>query len=586
MAEIRIIIDHKHHKHICMGDISEALVQNGINARFNFTDVEGGRVSHVMEQILISDKAEAYVLPAKKIPYPLNTQLEVLALLPITEKQNKTDYPLFENDLKKNPLEDYLAVVGKKGMPEIKKCLEQMDVRARWGKVILAGFGPGDHDLITKKAAFHLECCDVIFYDDLVDEVFLHGFEAEKIYVGKRKGKHKFDQEIINEWMYQEAIKGKNVVRVKGGDPLIFGRGAEEYHYLQSRLVQATIIPGISSAFAAAAQAVIPFTERSLSSSVALLSGHDMHKLKIPKADTLVFYMGASNQKELAQEIIAQGWSEGTPVGVVYNVSNPNQQIYRGTLGDMMINGSGLPSPAIIIVGRTAGTYSSPNQKWLYTGAALEETNLKPDMIHTPLISIVSNPMDVDIKWCLAHISSYNRIIFTSRYAVRHFYDKLCHAGKDVRDLHGVRIDSIGKTTSKALKEIGLMVKPLSVNESIEGMLKVYRETGLTAENVLLPGSKQSTGLLQKELCRLGNKAHALKVYKVVKNKAIIRQNLMRFHGIVFSSPATVEAFIAIYGSIPSHLQLKCIGQQTKDMLRKSQMGEVKIEVEKRGCAV
>ncbi len=575
MADIRIIIQERYQRFIALDELNQRLDPTEDKLVFEvYGDKERLRILlpdeeldswyDIMEESISSGKADAFVWPADELPYPLNPQLDVLALCVKQHARDKNTVLAKENIQASHPLSGYVAIVGKRENKDLLSRFERYDVKANWGKVALAGFGPGDHELITKKAAHQLETCDVIFYDDLVNEDYLQNFAAEKIYVGKRKGQHKFDQEIINELMYREALKGRNVVRIKGGDPLIFGRGAEEYHYLQSRMIQTTIIPGISSAFAAAAHAVIPFTERSLSSSVVLLSGHDIHKLRIPQADTLVFYMGASNQKELAREIIVQGWPDSTPVGVVYNVSNPGQQIYRGTLEDLMQNGSGLPSPSIIIVGKTAGYYSSSDKKWLYTGASIDEVKLRGHLVHTPLISIEAATLDENVKTVIENLSSYQRIIFTNRYAVNHFFDKLCELGMDVRNLHGIRIDSIGKTTSKALKSIGLVVPPLSENESVDGMLDMYGKERTSGENIIIPCSNQSSKVLQNGLYGMGNKVESLQVYAVVKNKAIIKQNLTRFQGLVFSSPATVEAFLEIYGEIPTHLQVKCVGALTK----------------------
>lgn len=473
-----------------------------------------------------------------------------------------------ELPFKTHPLQGHLAVVGKKGNIELKKQLEEKDIRKKWGKVVLAGFGPGDKWLITKKAEYNLHRAEVIFYDDLVDEKYLNQFCAKKIYVGKRKGKHKFDQNEINELMYRTAKKGKWVVRIKGGDPLIFGRGAEEYHYLQSRLLDAEIIPGITSAFAAAANSIIPLTERSLSSSVAFLSGHDLNKLKIPKVDTLVFYMGASNQQELASKIIAEGWHENTPVGVVYNASNLDHKIYRGSLKELKINGSGLLSPSIIIVGKTAQKYNEQQKKWLYTGISVDDFKMDAHVVHTPLISIKNIEMNDEIRYEMENLKFYHRIIFTSRYSVHHFFKKLFELGKDVRSLSHLSIDSIGKTTSQALREYGLIITPLSVSESSDGMVEFYKQNNVSGESVFIPRSNQGTSILPDGLKALGNKVCAINVYHTHMNKTIIKQDLDQFNGVVFTSPSTVNVFVEVYNEIPSHLKIKCRGLQTEKILQ------------------
>jgi uroporphyrinogen III methyltransferase/synthase len=469
--------------------------------------------------------------------------------------------------IKTHPLQGYLAIVGKKGNDELKQLFKEKDIRKKWGKVVLAGFGPGDQWLITKKAEYNLHRAEVIFYDDLVNEEYINRFCAKKIYVGKRKGQHKYDQEKINELMYRTAKKGKWVVRIKGGDPLIFGRGAEEYHYLSSRFIESEIIPGITSAFAAAASSVIPLTERSLSSSVAFLSGHDLNKLRIPKADTLVFYMGASHQKELVQKVMSEGWHENTPVGIIHNASNPQEKVYRGTLKLLVEKGSGLPSPSIIIVGKTAQHYNEQTQKWMYTGLSVNDWEHDEHFVHTPLISIETSKINEEIASVLANIESYNRIVFTNKYSVQHFFDMLLDSGKDLRALSHLSIDSIGKNTSKALRERGILAKPLTDDESSTAMLSCYKQAKIQGERILIPGSNLGLKVLPKGLGGLSNSVHYLAIYKIHKNKAIIKQNLDQFQGVVFTSPATVLAFIDVYEKIPSHLQIRCRGKQTQKKL-------------------
>ncbi len=569
MERINIGIHDNQERLVTKNWLEDMLSMHNLNIEFTvFNQAKGRQIALedneiVRDQLVdavISQDIDAYIISADELPYPLDAELEVYA---VYAKEKVSD-----DQVSEHPLNSYWAIVGKKGSSELKTTFGKNDVREKWGYVVLAGYGPGDHRLITRKAEFHLHKAEVIFYDDLVNDEFLRRFCAKKIYVGKRKGRHKFDQEKINELMYQEALKGKWVVRIKGGDPLIFGRGAEEYHYLQSRLIKSEIIPGISSAFAAAAGAVIPFTERSLASSVAFLSGHDLHKIKIPQADTLVFFMGASNQQELAQKIIDEGWEEATPVGVVHNASTPEQQIYRGNLEELRDKGSGLPSPSIIIVGKTAGEYVGKNVKWLYTGASLDEVKSTVHLVHTPLISIESIEDTVQVEQFINNISNYNRIVFTNRYAVQHFFKHLYRLGKDARSLWNITIDSIGKTTSKALRQHGIVTEPVGKKESLSAMLQAYQENKVSGEKILVPGSSLSTGDLQSGLVELGNKVDSLWVYNVVKNKAIIKQNLSRFEGIIFSSPATVKAFFEVYEEIPSHVKVKCRGAQTEKTLK------------------
>lgn len=219
------------------------------------------------------------------------------------------------------------------------------------GKVYIVGFGPGDPELLTIKAYKALERADIIFYDCLLDKAFLDTFKGEKISSGKRKDNHLKEQDEINELLYKAAISGKQVVRIKGGDPLIFGRGGEEFFYLKERQIDVEIIPGITSALAAAAIAGIPLTQRNISSSVAFCTGHPEKSIHIPDTDTIVFYMSASTLHIILNKLIASGRPEHSPVAIIENISLPKQRITTGTLNEILLKPNTYDSPMLIIVG-------------------------------------------------------------------------------------------------------------------------------------------------------------------------------------------------------------------------------------------
>ena len=221
------------------------------------------------------------------------------------------------------------------------------------GKVLLVGFGPGDPGLLTLKANQYLQEADVIFHDALLDVPFLERYPAQKISVGKRCGNHHKRQDEINRLLLEAALEGKKVVRLKGGDPLIFGRGGEEISYLSENKVDVEVVPGITSAFAAAAQYGIPFTLRKVASSVAFCSGHNMTGQPYPKADTLVFYMGANKQCEISKDLIKEGWTPDTPVALLSNISNSQSKAVISKL-DLLCKEEQLNEmPLLIIVGQT-----------------------------------------------------------------------------------------------------------------------------------------------------------------------------------------------------------------------------------------
>lgn len=222
------------------------------------------------------------------------------------------------------------------------------------GKVYITGFGPGDPDLLTVKAVKAIEIADIIFFDDLIDQNFLKSYSADKIYVGKRKGNHSYSQGEINEFLYQSALNGKITVRLKGGDPFIFGRGGEEYDYLKKRLIDVEVIPGITAAFGAAATSGISLTSRGISSSVAFCTGFPLNQKEIPKADTLVFYMSASNLVKTAIKLVSQGRNLNTPVALVRNATLKSQEIVYTSLDDIVSNKVRLASPMVAIIGEVA----------------------------------------------------------------------------------------------------------------------------------------------------------------------------------------------------------------------------------------
>jgi len=278
------------------------------------------------------------IVPANLVEYPLPSAFRILALL------NNKD----------NSIESNYALIINKDEVVLNDVFKEEDLRKKYGKVYITGFGPGDPDLLTIKALNVIKNADVIFYDSLINKEFLDQFEIEKIFVGKRKGKHAYGQDIIDEMLYQSAIAGKNTVRLKGGDPFIFGRGGEEFDYLQKRFVQVEVIPGITAAFGAASSLGISLTQRLISSSVAFCTGFPKENRRIPDADTLVFYMSASNLQETAQLLIKSGRKEETPVALIRNATLTDQESQFTNLIKLANGNAGLESPMVAIVGDVA----------------------------------------------------------------------------------------------------------------------------------------------------------------------------------------------------------------------------------------
>ncbi len=233
----------------------------------------------------------------------------------------------------------------------------------RPGHVSLVGAGPGDPALLTRKAAAVLRRADLVLYDALVDDrVVGLARRAQRFYVGKRAGRHALSQQEIQAVLVSQAKRGRRVVRLKGGDPFVFGRGGEEAQALERAGIPYDVVPGVSSAIAAPASAGIPVTHRDHASAFFVVSGHDaavftasIHALK-PNAVTVVVLMGYSRRAALAGELLAAQWHADTPAAVVADGTLPTQQVWRGTLADLA-EGAGVMAgegPAVLVLGAVA----------------------------------------------------------------------------------------------------------------------------------------------------------------------------------------------------------------------------------------
>ncbi len=228
------------------------------------------------------------------------------------------------------------------------------------GKVYITGAGPGDPGLITVKAKTALESADLVLYDNLVNPGILdYAPDAEKIYVGKKPYQRATGQDTINEMLHFYALQGKDIVRLKGGDPLIFGRGAEEAQYLMERDIEVEIIPGITSGIAAATYAGIPLTHRDYSQRVVFLTGHSKSGLELQEDflrafdGTIVVYMGLKNLEEIARQLTESGKNPETPVAVIENGTLQNQRVVTGCLTDIAgrVAARDFKSPALVVIG-------------------------------------------------------------------------------------------------------------------------------------------------------------------------------------------------------------------------------------------
>ena len=515
-----------------------------------------------------------------------------------------------------HPLQGFLAVTAKKGSQDLKQAFASKSILDKQGSVSLVGFGPGDPDLLTIKAAKAIDAADIIFYDDLIDDSYLADKKAEKIYVGKRAGYHHKEQAEINRLLLEAAREGKNVVRLKGGDPMIFAHGSEEIEYLESNLIKVNVIPGITTASALAASQKISLTHRDFSSSVALVSGHTPQPVT-PDAETLVYYMGAKQLQTIATQLIdKEGWAFNTPVLLTYNVSRPDEQTFETTLWNLR-NGEmqNLPTPLIALIGNVAGLkhhQASDIKPTLYTGTLPAIEKRKADYTYTPLIEISYHPSYFTkiledhyferydgksfTKYCEWDESQALYYIFTSQYGVQatlDYYDLILNEQEEHVFI------SIGDTTTEALHKAGVKDVIQVEQDNRYGVIEWFKKEKerLNAarpqyehsfelfekmdhdnydpeladfvyryENrlVFYPHSSLSPEDIPLALQELGFNVLSAVVYNNELPKNPRRVNLNHFKRIVFTSPSTIDNFIKLYGKLPENTEFITRGPITQ----------------------
>ena len=498
----------------------------------------------------------------------------------------------------------------------LKQAFASKSILDKQGTVSLVGFGPGDPDLLTIKAAKAIDAADIIFYDDLIDDSYLADKKAEKIYVGKRAGYHHKEQADINRLLLDAAREGKNVVRLKGGDPMIFAHGSEEIEYLESNLIKVNVIPGITTASALAASQKISLTHRDFSSSVALVSGHTPQPVT-PDAETLVYYMGAKQLQTIATQLIdKEGWAFNTPVLLTYNVSRPDEQTFETTLWNLR-NGEmqNLPTPLIALIGYVAGLkhhQASDIKPTLYTGTLPAIEKRKADYTYTPLIEISYHPSYFTkilednycehydgksfTEYCEWDESQALYYIFTSQYGVQatlDYYDLI------LKEQEEHVFISIGDTTTEALHKAGVKDVIQVEQDNRYGVIEWFKKEKerldaarpqyeqsyelfekMDLDNydheladfvyryenrlVFYPHSSLSPEDIPLALQELGFNVLSAVVYNNELPKNPRRVNLNHFKRIVFTSPSTIDNFIKLYGKLPENTEFITRGPITQ----------------------
>jgi uroporphyrinogen III methyltransferase/synthase len=470
------------------------------------------------------------------------------------------------------------------------------------GKVYLVGAGPGDPELITARGLRRLREADVVLYDALVhpDQLSVARPDAELVFVGKRAGRASERQAEINRQLTQAAREGKTVVRLKGGDPYLFGRGSEEAELLASEGIPFEVVPGVPSPLAATAYAGLSLTHRELASSVAYVTatesvekdrtGHDWSKLATA-TQTLVIFMGVRKLDSLMKLLIEHGRPADTPVAVVQWASLPTQRTVTGTLADIHQRASeaGLGLPALTIVGDVVRLRD--NLRWFDTKPLFGKRILVTRAIHqagslaallrdegaqpilAPTIRIVPPADAGPLRDAVTHLDCYDWILFTSGNTVDAVFSSIGDASLDVRALAGAKVCAIGAKTQEALRSRSIRADLIPEDSRAEGVIAALRPLLADRTRILLPRAEVAREVLPDSLRDAGAEVDVVTAYQTLppepKELERIRSLVdpAESDAVLFTSSSTAQNLFDLLGQDAVHqlnaLELFSIGPIT-----------------------
>jgi uroporphyrinogen III methyltransferase/synthase len=440
--------------------------------------------------------------------------------------------------------------------------------------VYLVGAGPGDPGLLTVRGAEVLRRADVVVYDRLVHPSLLDVVpgHAERVYAGKAPGATEMDQGDINALLVARGRAGKNVVRLKGGDPFVFGRGGEESEALAAAGLPFEVVPGVTSAIGAPAYAGIPVTHRGVSTHFTVVTGHedpakggaDVDWNALAKTGgTLVILMGAGRVGEIAARLVKGGLAPETPVAAVRNGTRLDQQTVRATLGTAA--GADIRAPAAIVVGEVAALdlawfESRPlfGRSVVVTRAREQASDLRhrlealgAEVIELPAIAI--EPIDFDVP----ALDRYAWLVFTSANGVTAFFERgLGPAGHDARALAGLRIAAIGPGTAASLAGRGLRPDLLPERFVAESLLDAFPSPSAEGDRVLIARAQSARDVLPAGLSERGYEVEVLAVYRTVTGTpdptVVERVRGGDVDALTFTSSSTVTNLCDLLGEVPA----------------------------------
>src|SRR6476646_2088191 len=485
-------------------------------------------------------------------------------------------------------------------------------MNARAGVVYLVGAGPGDQGLMTARSLELIAAADAIFYDRLIPPGALDGAreDAELVYVGKQPGVPSVPQEEIGERLIETAQAGKSVVRLKGGDPFVFGRGGEEGEALRKAGVEFEVVPGVTAGVAATAYAGIPVTHRDDASAVAFVTGHEDPEKEESALDwpalarfpgTLVFYMGVKRLAQNAESLIAAGRDPGEPAAAIERGTWPGQRTVAATLGTIAaaVEREAVKAPALIVVGEVAARREQ--LEWLErrplhgrrvvvtraraqaSGLAATLRSLGEEVVELPAIRIEPLIESEEVRQAAGALGVYELICLTSPNGVRLLFEAMEAAGVDARALAGVTVAAIGPGTARALAERGVLADVIPERFVAEGLIEALEDQEVAGARVLVARAAEARDVLPDALRERGAEVDVLALYETVREQPG-EEEIEAAQGadyVTFTSSSTVTSLTEARGDrFPKDARIVSIGPITSETARDAGL-EVAVEAER-----
>ncbi|HEY0277931.1 MAG TPA: uroporphyrinogen-III C-methyltransferase [Solirubrobacterales bacterium] len=483
---------------------------------------------------------------------------------------------------------------------------------ARGGVVYLVGAGPGDPGLMTRRSLELIADADAIYYDRLIPDGALAGAraDAELIYVGKQPGVPSVPQEEIGERLIEAAKAGKSVVRLKGGDPFVFGRGGEEGEALRAAGVEFEVVPGVTAGVAATAYAGIPVTHRDDASAVAFVTGHEDPEKAETALDwpalasfpgTLVFYMGVKRLGENAASLIAGGRDPEQPAAAIERGTWPGQRTVTATLGTIAasVEREAIKAPALIVIGDVAARREDLH--WLErrplhgrtvvvtraraqaSGVAKTLQGLGAQVVELPAIRVESLIGSDEVRAAAKAIGDYDLICLTSPNGVKELFKAIAEAGLDARALAGATVAAIGPGTARALAAEGIAADVIPERFVAEALVEVLEDVEVEGKRVLVARAAEARDVLPDALRERGANVDVVALYETVREapdeKAIAAAQGADY--VTFTSSSTVKNLTDALGErFPAAARIVSIGPVTSDSVREAGL-EVAVEADR-----